>query len=67
MYYLSACNRDLLKSKYCYVLFLPFEKSFRCSEKKTNSISLIPSLKKIFLVSKYKKQTCYTENKSLFF
>ena len=26
MYYLSACNRGLFKSCYCYVLFLPFKK-----------------------------------------
>ena len=25
MYYLSACNKGLFKSCYCYDLFLPFE------------------------------------------
>ena len=29
MYYFSACNRGLFKSYYYYVLFLPFEKSFK--------------------------------------
>ena len=33
MYYLSACNRGLFKSCYCYVLFLPFEKSLEYYEK----------------------------------
>ena len=33
MYYLSAFNRGLFKSYYCYVLFLSFEKSFRRYEK----------------------------------
>ena len=28
MYYLSACNRGLFKNCCCYVLLLPFEKSF---------------------------------------
>ena len=33
MYYLSACNRDLLKSYDCYVLFLSSEKPFKYYEK----------------------------------
>ena len=34
MYYLSVCNRSgLFKSKYCYVLFLLFEKFIKYYEK----------------------------------
>ena len=33
MYYLSACNRGLFKSCYCYVLFLPFKKFSKYYEK----------------------------------
>ena len=33
MYYLSACNRGLFKSWYCYVLFLPFKKFSKYYEK----------------------------------
>ena len=32
IYYLSACNRGLFESCYCYVLFLPFEKSVKYYE-----------------------------------
>ena len=65
MYYLSASDRDLSKSYYCYILFLSFEKSFKYYEN-----VFIPSLYflgKNFLVNKYKKQICYLENKSLIF
>ena len=49
MYYLSSCNRGLFKSYYCYVLFLPFDKSFKYYIKKINSISAY-SPKTIFLL-----------------
>ena len=45
MYYLSAYNRGLFKSYYCYVLFLQFDKSFRPYEKIFDSISVYSSKK----------------------
>ena len=42
MYYSSACNRGLFKNYYCYILFLPFEKSSSIMKNIFNSIS-IPS------------------------
>ena len=66
MYYLSAYNRGLFKSYYCYVLFLQFDKSFRPYEKNF-WFYLSIFFKKNFLVNKYKKQRCYRENKSPFF
>ena len=44
MYYLSACNRGLFKSYYCYVLLLPFKKPFKYYKKYFQF--LIPPLKK---------------------
>ena len=66
MYYLSACDRGLFKSYYCYVLFLSLEKSFTYYEKYFK-FHLYIFLKKNLLVIKYKRKTCYKENKSLFF
>ena len=64
MYYLSACNRGLFKSYYCYVLFFPFEKSFKYYEKYFK-FCLYILLKKKFLLKKHEKEMCYKENKSL--
>ena len=64
MYYLSACNRGLFESYYCYVLFLPFKKSLRHYEKYFQ-FHLYIFLKKNFLVNNYKKQMCYKEKISL--
>ena len=33
MYHLSACNRDLFKRYYCYLLVFPFKTSFKYYEK----------------------------------
>ena len=66
MYYLSAGNRGLFKSYYCYVLFLPFEKSFKYYEK-CIYFYLCIFFKKNYFFNKYKKQMCYKENKSLVF
>ena len=66
MYYLSAGNRGLFKSYYCYILFLPFEKSFRYYEK-SFYFHLCIFLKKNHFFNKYKKQIRCKENKSLFF
>ena len=60
MYYLSACNRGLVKSYYCYVLFLPFDISFKYYEKYFQ-FHLYIFLRKKFLVDKCKKQMCYKE------
>ena len=65
MHYLSACNRDLLKSYICYVLFLPFEKSFKYCEKYF-SFHLYIFLKKHFLVKKIRK-TCVKRKINLYF
>ena len=62
MYYLSAYNRDLFKSYYFYVSLYPFKKFFKYYE---NIIYIY--LKKNYLVSKYRKNMCHRENKSLFF
>ena len=66
MYYLSAFSRGLFNSCYCYGVFLPFEKTFKCYEK----FFIIQSLyifEKNLLVNKYKKQMCYKKIKSLCF
>ena len=63
MHYLSACNRDLFKSCYCYVLFLPNLSNI--IKNIFNSIYLF--LKKSFFVNTYEKQMYYEGNKSLFF
>ena len=46
MYYLSAFNRGLFNSYYCYGLFLPFEETFKCYNK---FLYLYIFLNKIFL------------------
>ena len=46
MYYLSAFNRGLFNSYYCYGLFLPFEETFKCYKK---FFYLYIFLNKIFL------------------
>ena len=50
MYYLPAWNRGLIQIYYCYVLFLPFGKSFKYYEKYFNSISIY-SWKQISLLT----------------
>ena len=46
IYYLSAFNRGLFNSYYCYGLFLPFEETFKCYNK---FLYLYIFLNKIFL------------------
>ena len=55
MYGLSAYNSDLFKSYYCYVFFLPFEKSFNHYEKSFQFHPYIFLKKKLF-INKYKKK-----------
>ena len=66
MYYLSACNRGMFKSYYCYVLFLPFKKSFKFYEISFfNSISIY-SWNRILLLTKIRKK-CIIRKANLYF
>ena len=64
MYYLSTCIRGLLK-----LIFICFDFAIKKIFQILWKIFSIPSLyilEKKIPVSKYKKQMCYKENKSLF-
>ena len=60
MYDLSACNRGLFKTYFCYVLFLSFESFFKYYEKYFSfnlyiflkKISLLTSITNKFVISK---------------
>ena len=64
MYDLSACNRGLLKSYHCYVLFLPFKNPANVMKSVSNSI-FIYSWKKS--PSQQITETLFLNAKSLFF
>ena len=63
LYYLCACNRDLLKSYYSYVLFCHSKSRSNIMKNVFDSISIYFS--KRFHLNKYKRLMCYQENKSL--
>ena len=63
MYYLPVFNRGLFNRYYCYGLFLPFKKTFKCYEQ-CFIIQSLHVLEKSLLVNEYKKQMC--QNSYLF-
>ena len=65
MYCLSACNRGLFKSYYCYVLFLAFGKSFKYMKNSFNSIAIY-SWKKISLLTNIRNK-CVIRKINLYF
>ena len=65
MFCLSACNRSMFKSYYCYVLFLPFKNLSNFMKSFFNSISIY-SWNKILLLTKIRSK-CFIRKKNLYF
>ena len=65
MFCLSACNRSMFKSYYCYVLFLPFKNLSNFMKSFFNSI-FIYSWNKILLLTKIRSK-CFIRKKNLYF
>ena len=67
MYYLSAGNRGLFKSYYCYILFLPFEKSFSDIMKKVFISISVYSWKKIIFLTNIRNKSVVRKINLYFF
>ena len=65
MYHLSACNRDLFKRYYCYLLVFPFKTSFKYYEKGF-SFHLCIFLKKVSFLTNIRNE-CVFRKINLYF